>query len=366
MGISGDYELAWPRDLVRDELGDLINSDGEKDWSIKVELLLRDAFSSAIPAQDFASIVGSGFGSRRTGFTEERKFLASILRRLDEFPDRVTRRLYWSERRAGVVSDRHAMSFESVTRSFVQTVNALNDRGYFEHAFGKDCVDDPAPGSENDLIYERIGRESICPLSPSQLASDRDMFLDVVEVLHDLVARPRNRWMHNYAGCGWHHSEFSLAAGRRLYRWHVNGLLDRSDLGLRLASEGEDEGRLVEVTDDARSGLLREMAERTDDLAGRIQHSIALFRQRNATEHDKRSAVTALGLVLEERRALLKSELYSADEGALFEIANKFAIRHQDERQKANYDPVFLDWVFWWYLATIELTDRVAARGRAT
>jgi len=29
---------------------------------------------------------------------------------------------------------------------------------------------------------------------------------------------------------------------------------------------------------------------------------------------------------------------------------------------KASYDPVFLDWVFWWYLATIELTDRLLRR----
>jgi hypothetical protein len=70
--------------------------------------------------------------------------------------------------------------------------------------------------------------------------------------------------------------------------------------------------------------------------------------------------------VLEERRALLKGVLYSGDEGALFEIANKFAIRHEGERQKSEYDPVFLDWIFWWYLATIELTDRVIARGAGT
>jgi hypothetical protein len=69
-----------------------------------------------------------------------------------------------------------------------------------------------------------------------------------------------------------------------------------------------------------------------------------------------------LGLVLEERRELLKGVLYTGDEGALFEIANRFAIRHEDQRQKSEYDPVFLDWIFWWYLATIELTDRVIAR----
>lgn len=32
--------------------------------------------------------------------------------------------------------------------------------------------------------------------------------------------------------------------------------------------------------------------------------------------------------------------------------------------QRSAYDPVFLDWIFWWYLATIELTDRLLYRQR--
>jgi hypothetical protein len=66
--------------------------------------------------------------------------------------------------------------------------------------------------------------------------------------------------------------------------------------------------------------------------------------------------------VLELRGPLVKRELFRADEGALFEIANGFGIRHLNEQQKGTYDPAFLDWVFWWYLATVELTDRLLAR----
>ena len=31
-------------------------------------------------------------------------------------------------------------------------------------------------------------------------------------------------------------------------------------------------------------------------------------------------------------------------------------------RSSADYDPIFLDWIFWWYLATVELIDRLLAR----
>ena len=53
-------------------------------------------------------------------------------------------------------------------------------------------------------------------------------------------------------GCGYHDGDFSRQGGRDLYTWRVNRILDRSDLGVRLATDGEDAGRLVEVTNDSR------------------------------------------------------------------------------------------------------------------
>lgn len=142
--------------------------------------------------------------------------------------------------------------------------------------------------------------------------------------------------------------------------------MEHGELDVRLAESGEDEGRLVESTDDARADLVEKMVSRTDSSSDRVRHAIALFRSRGATEHDKRLAVVSLAGVLEERRTHLKEHLFRSDEGALFQIANQFAIRHRNESQKTDYDPVFLDWVFWWYMATIELTDRLIVRQDST
>ena len=89
---------------------------------------------------------------------------------------------------------------------------------------------------------------------------------------------------------------------------------------------------------------------------------MALFRSRGVTREDKRSAAVALARVLEDRRDLLKAELLSKDEGSLFQIANQFDVRHRRADQRPNYDEAYLDWIFWWYLATVELTDRLLAR----
>jgi hypothetical protein len=193
--------------------------------------------------------------------------------------------------------------------------------------------------------------------SQGRRARDQDLFCDIIEVLQDLVARPRARSNHNYRGCGWHHRAFAVETGQVVYRWRVNRILDTSALGLRLADEGEDAGRLVAVIDPARMELVATMTERIDSGTGDVvRHAIALHRGRTTSEHDKRSAVVALAGVLEERRAVLKPELMSKDEGALFQIANQFAIRHRRDDQRPNYDPAFLDWLFWWYLVPRQAT----------
>jgi len=34
-------------------------------------------------------------------------------------------------------------------------------------------------------------------------------------------------------------------------------------------------------------------------------------------------------------------------------------VRHQDTKQKRDYDEFYLDWIFWVYLTSVELTNRV-------
>lgn len=364
-GVSSDYTLRWPRDLFKREVSELLNRRGTlTDWNERCELLLEDAFVSNVPRDDFQSVAGtlSGYGqggSSQLGSSQQ--FLVGILRRADNYKEVGNRTPYWSERRASSTS--RLITLEAAAREFVRLINDLDSRGYLEQSFEKDCVDAPSAIDPSSVLEMELGVPGLWPLSALYLVDHRDTFFDVVEAMHDLVARPRSRNYHNYSGCGWHHRDFSVASGQAVYRWLVNRLLDRTDVGLHLAGEGEDVGRLITMTDPARTRLVQTMAEREDRATGDVvRHALALFRSRGATEHDKRSAIVALAGVLEERRGLLKSRLVRKDEGALFQIANEFAIRHRRDDQKSDYDPAFLDWIYYWYLSTIELTDRLLAR----
>jgi hypothetical protein len=45
-----------------------------------------------------------------------------------------------------------------------------------------------------------------------------------------------------------------------------------------------------------------------------------------------------------------------------FELANRFGIRHNDDKQKTDYDPaLWLEWMFFYYLNTIALVSKVLA-----
>ncbi|MDG4833021.1 hypothetical protein O7627_27490 [Solwaraspora sp. WMMD1047] len=371
-----DYELAWPRDLFVAEASALIASGHATDED-RVGCLLEEAFTSSGPWDDFTAAGSTTFDdpwavplgaaeieAAGTPSAMKDQFLATLVKNADSLREASTPRPYWPERVAAQ-SAAHQLEpdLHAAKRRFVQLINQFSRDGYLERVFPRECVDGPfdVAVDESARLQEHLGVPNLWPLRPAEW--DDDIFYGLVEVFHDLVARPRNRHYHSWNQCGWHYSSYAIAPARALYRRRVNKLLEVAALELRLAEEGEDTGRLVHLIDDERRALVEQVLRSPDPKAGdQVEHAIALFRGRTSTLQEKRSAVVALAHVLESRRALLKTELLRGDEGALFHIANGFAIRHESESQKADYDPVFLDWVFWWYLATIELSDRLLAR----
>lgn len=268
---------------------------------------------------------------------------------------------YWSQRGSGHA--RPDSSLPTIVLRVRTLIAEFEKDGFFAEIIGYDCIDG-AGDAESSLPQElarRVGKPHLSAAAPDEW-DDADLF-DFIEVMHDLAARPTLGYYHSYSNCGWHPVRFSRRSGQRLYRWMVNGLLDTTTLDLRLAESGEDTGRLVRVISGNVAQLVDEVIEDADtECANAVAHAVALFRARQATRQSKRSAVIELAGILERRRSLLKEHLLTRDESTLFEIANKFDIRHRSEAQKTDYDAEFLDWIFYWYLATVHLTNQILAR----
>lgn len=362
-----DFELVWPREVFVREARVLLQHRGTSGWKDRVEWLLADAFAGTHAADGFRTGTWEDPGATwwdGAPLAGNRAFLQGLVDHAGELRHAAERAPYWSQRRSG--DPRAPMSVEATRARFVDLVEDLATRGYLAREFPEVCVDDYSPQVVDParVLEELLGVAGLWPLRQSQPTWSEEVFFDLIEVFHDLVARPRQRSWHDYSHCGWHYSEFAVEPARVLYRRRVNRLLGRSALPYRLAEGGEDVGRLVAVSDDAREDLLQRVLTRTeeDTESDLVRHAITQFRARGASEHDKRGTVITLAGVLEARRSLLKTELFRKDEGALFQIANEFSLRHRNAAQKDDYDPVFLDWVFWWYLATIELIDRLLER----
>jgi hypothetical protein len=165
-----------------------------------------------------------------------------------------------------------------------------------------------------------------------------------------------------------HYSTFSRIEGQVDYRRELNEVLGLGDPAYKL----DDHGQVVEIGDPAFDQLLDAPVPpgtEHDLITSKIDAAVNRFRARGATLDDRRHAVRDLADALEAIRGDVKESMLKADEGALFNLANGFAIRHNNRDQRGDYDRVtWLRWAFYVYLATIHAVLRVrsGADGRQT
>jgi hypothetical protein len=384
-----ELQLVWPPALFAAEAAVLLAEDSNDEETLG--WLLAEAFADNRAFQLFSELhrqkswfaisaamtsLGTaagtpGLGKPAPAVDPSTELVRELMNSADALPRYRTRRYYSQRHRQQ--AETPLLTLPDLKTAFAQLVQALEEVGYFEDAFGSQCSDarddDPAREGQHRLTTALQRNIPLWPLGlygkPTGIEADwdDDLFFDVVEALHDHVARPRRRYWHE------HHREFdygdySRRSGQAVYRWRVNELLSRSQVELQLAEHGLDTGFLVQITGDSRDELLDRAltGPQTVDEDG-VAHAVTLYRSRGATREDKRSAVLALGRTLEHRRELVRTALGRKDEGALFQIANEFDLRHHNAAQRGDYDEVFLDWVFWCYLSTVELTSRLLDQG---
>lgn len=263
------------------------------------------------------------------------------------------------------------LSFRETARQISDLITEFEDNGYLAQAFGQECVDSgeeigtlgSAPVVE---LHRQLGRNDLWPIAAYWQNYKLDDLCDVVEFIHDHMSRPMKRVYHYYNDCGFDYSSFRREIAQQLYRGRVNEIFAESTLNLTL----NEHGRFEEVSADELEPLIERV--RADPASGAAQHdellhAVEQFRRRGASETEKRQALVTLAGILEGRRDVIKMHLLSKDEGSLFEIANKFNLRHRKADQMKDYDTeLYFQWLFYLYVATIRLVDRILERQAAT
>lgn len=259
------------------------------------------------------------------------------------------------------------LTLDQTRRLFLSLFTSLEEQGYFQESMGFSCVDaGEVPGSIGQDIgayfLRKLRKDHLWPIRDQALAFSREDLFDVVELLHDHISAPKDGDYHSFSDCGWHYNTFNTLEGRQRYRAEINEFFRDFEDGYELDAQGE-------VVLSGREGL-HDLLEKPlpasvdpSNVNARVSAAVRKYRSRQSTMNDRRDAVRDLADVLEFLRPQLSAVLSRKDESDLFNIVNNFGIRHHNRLQKSDYDPVWLSWLFYHYLAAVHaVTKLVEAR----
>lgn len=260
-------------------------------------------------------------------------------------------RKYFSHRKNGAP----AISTEDFAYRFYNIFAGFVRDGYFERLNMRIRGGDFASDELMRKLAVAFGREShnMFPTESNLLNMDRDSIFDLIEFLSEYVLEPFR------TGAFIHPNPAARAKnGLRKWRKAVNEYLEQLDPPYNLTTNKE-----IEIVPPS-AGLRRLVdnhASPSRDAQKKVDHACRLFLKRNATELDRRSALKELADVLEPLRDGLTTNIGKKQADKLFDIANNYGIRHNDERQK-ELGENYTHWFFYSALATIDLMGRLGGR----
>lgn len=189
-----------------------------------------------------------------------------------------------------------------------------------------------------------------------------DHILDSLEFLYDHVSKP-GEMIDMRTGSGWNYSDYdgyNDEAGKREFRNKANAFLAEYKTGFELT----DEGNILAMGTDGLQQILEAEIIPYDEINvdSKVRNAITKWRNRHLALSEKKEAIRELADVFEwlKKTKMLSTVLDDKDDKALFELANKFSLRHHDPDQRTNYDrAIWYAWIFHFYLATYHAAIRL-------
>ncbi len=189
-----------------------------------------------------------------------------------------------------------------------------------------------------------------------------DHIFDVLEFLYDHTSKP-GEWTQMTTEDGYNYYDYesyNAVDGKKEFREEANRFLCDYKTGFELS----EDGLILTKGTGGLQHILDAEIEPYDEINvdKKVRDAIQKWRNRHLNMNERREAIRELADVFEwlKKTKKLEKALNRKDEAALFDIANNFAIRHHDPKQKRDYDQsIWYSWIFHFYLATYHAVIRL-------
>jgi hypothetical protein len=266
----------------------------------------------------------------------------------------MTRRYYSSRNRPG------GLTLEDLYWKLQNLYLLFRDRDYFKGKAGITTSDLPNAIKHAGALALRFQPFPIAEWLHQEVTEDR--VFDVLEFLYDYVSKP-GTLVGMTSETGWYYYDYDQyddEAGRAEFRAEANTFLADYKAGYELS----EEGTILALGADGLQHILNADIIPYDEtnVDSKVRNAINKWRNRHLAISEKREAIRELADVFEwlKKARGLGTVLDGKDESAIFDLANNFAIRHHNPKQKKNYDPaIWYSWIFHFYLATYHASVRL-------
>ena len=268
------------------------------------------------------------------------------------------KREYYSIRTGNISTEQEA-NFEYLRKSFMIAYKKIRAERYFVKYLGELPDRDYCRAELGDVkggLYVNLRKENLYPIEEYiNDYSEEDLF-DIIEFLHDNCSKEGSELLYFEQERKYSY-DYDDIAGRKYFRELLNPILGKYSQGFELSEDGQ----ILILADNGLSTLLEAEIPTNDDenIKKKVNSAVLKFRGYRSTLEDRRNAIRELADVLEFLRPQVK-QFDRENENDIFNIANKFGIRHHNSIQKTDYDkPIWYSWIFYYYLATIHAVLRM-------
>lgn len=266
---------------------------------------------------------------------------------------------YYAERNSLIDND-VSITFDDLKEYFYKIYLFFENRGCFKAAINGIWIKPqwsdeyqviaPLFGPSPDVFFlNHLHSTMIYPFYQYYMTYSEAELFTVIEILYDKIAIYNNETQ-----------ELETEEIKKEFATQINNILQFYDEGYFL--EGNS-GTIIKGADDSLKMMLTENLNDVlnQDIMSQMRVAVKMYYRFDSDMEMKRKAINIMADILEPLRTDLKNilndkfEINKNDHDKLiFEIVNGFNIRHNNSKQKTNYErEIWYDWMMQYYSSVI-------------